>query len=466
VAAAVLGRLVESEAIADFLRSASAQPSAVVVEGEPGIGKTTIWQAAVDSAVKDGFQVLSARPAPESVLAYAALADILGAVDADAWAGIPTPQRLALDQVVLRADAEEAATDARAVAAGFVSFVNRVAEAGPILLAIDDLQWLDSSSLQVISFAARRLSGRAGVLGTVRTDADGGVPASWLQLPRLAEVRRIRLGPLTLGALRIVIAERLGRSVSRAAMVQIHEVSQGNPFYALELARVMDERMARSPVRLPGSLAELVRTRIGSLGADVRDVLLAASCVPAPTVELLARATALDAKRVVGLLVEAEDNGIVGLDGHRLNFTHPARTRPRRRPAPVHLAATVAGDLPRYRRRRSIDAPGNRPSGEVGRDSTRDLLTLDQGQMIGPARPKHRRDPARLTQEPPEPGHRLTQRALHLSDRNTTTPHRPDQFLLLDTKAHPTHTHPNLHLKRPGFVHTSLCVIGVLSDRR
>ena len=65
--------------------------------------------------------------------------------------------------------------------------------------------------------------------------------------------------------------------------------------------------------------------------------------------------------------------------------------------------------------------------------------------MIGPALPKNRRDPARFTQEPPNPGHRLTQRALHVSDRNTTTPHRPDQFLLLDTKSHRTHTPPNLH---------------------
>ena len=65
--------------------------------------------------------------------------------------------------------------------------------------------------------------------------------------------------------------------------------------------------------------------------------------------------------------------------------------------------------------------------------------------MIGPALPRDRRDSARLTQVPPDPRQRLTQRALHLPDRITTPPHRPDQLLLFDTKPNRTHTHPNLH---------------------
>ena len=323
MAASVLSRPVESEAVADFLDHVSTETAALLIEGEPGIGKTTVWLAAVDSAIERQFQVLSARPAPaESVLAYAALADILSEVPPDVWVDLPAPQRLALDRMLLRAGADGLPTDPRAIAAGFLSLVKRLEEAGPVLLAVDDLQWLDSSSRQIVAFAARRLSGRVGVLGTVRT-----VPeiagAAWLQLPNLAGIRRITLGPLSLGSLREVVTERLGRSFSRPTMVRIYEVSQGNPFYALELARVVDDRKPNPDWRLPGTLAELVRARIGSLSDEVRDALLAASCIAAPTVELVARATGADAPRTADLLVDAEDKGIVEIDGHRLSFTHP-----------------------------------------------------------------------------------------------------------------------------------------------
>jgi ATP/maltotriose-dependent transcriptional regulator MalT len=325
---AVLGRPSESQAITDFLASATTEPSGVVIEGEPGIGKTTVWLAGVDSAHEEGFQVLSARPTgAESVLAYAALADMVSEVDEDAWAGLPKPQQLALDRVLLRAGVEGVATDPRAVAAGFVSLVARLERSSPVLLAIDDVQWLDSSSLQVVAFAARRLSRRVGVLATVRTEGGVSPAASWLGLPGRVDVRRIRLAPLTLGALHAVLCERLNRSVSRAALVRIYEVSQGNPFYALELARAMDEGKSSTDVWLPGSLAELVRTRIGSLGGEVQRALLAVSCLSAPTVELVARAIGQDAERVVDVLVDAENNGIVAIDGHMINFTHPLLAR-------------------------------------------------------------------------------------------------------------------------------------------
>jgi DNA-binding CsgD family transcriptional regulator len=328
VAAPVLSRPAESRAIADFLTSASVEPVALVVEGEPGIGKTTVWLAAVESAVDDGFEVLSARPASaESVLAYAALADMLVDVKPDAWAGLPAPQQLALDKVMLRAGDDELPADPRAVAAGFLSLVNHLAQETPVLLAIDDLQWLDASSIQAVAFAARRLSGRVGILGTVRTQPDNKDDASWLQLSRPDRMHRISLGPLSLGGLREIVSERLGRSLSRPTMVRVHEVSRGNPFYALELARVIDDRPENSELELPGSLAELVRARICGLTADVQDALLAVSCLAAPTVELVAQATGTDAERVVHLLADAEDQGIAEIDGHRVSFTHPLLAR-------------------------------------------------------------------------------------------------------------------------------------------
>ena len=80
-----------------FLESTTVGPSALLIEGEAGIGKTTLWLAAVEQAQARGFRVLSARAAEaESVLAYTALADLLDEVDARAWADLPSPQLLAV----------------------------------------------------------------------------------------------------------------------------------------------------------------------------------------------------------------------------------------------------------------------------------------------------------------------------------------------------------------------------------
>src|ERR1700722_1180661 len=99
----LVSRPVEEEALSEFLDSASSAPSALLVEGEAGIGKTTVWLAGLEQARDRGFRVLSARVAnAQSVLAYASLADLLNDVDPDAWADLPDPQRIAVDRVLLR----------------------------------------------------------------------------------------------------------------------------------------------------------------------------------------------------------------------------------------------------------------------------------------------------------------------------------------------------------------------------
>lgn len=321
----VVSRPDEGRAVAAFLGTAAKEPAALVAEGEPGIGKTTLCLSAIELAQERGFLVLSARPAEaESVLAYASLADLLSGVGSSVLTDLPTPQRLAIDRVLLRAEAEDLSTDQRAVGAGFVSVVELLAETAPVLVAIDDLQWLDPSSRNVISFTARRLSARVGVFGTVRTDPDErGSAASWLQLPQPDGVQRVQIRPLSLGGLNAVITQRLGHSLSRPAIVRIQEVSGGNPFYALELARAMDGDVRSADMPLPMTLTELVRARIGSLDESVCDVLLAMACLAAPTVELVSRATGMPVEDVVAQLEEIEGKGIVGIDGHRLRFAHP-----------------------------------------------------------------------------------------------------------------------------------------------
>ena len=347
--ARIVMRPAESRAVADFLTAASTGPTALLFEGEAGIGKTTLLLIAADEARERGFRLLSARSAAtESVLAYAVLADLLGEVESAAWAQLSDAQRLAVDRVLLRADTVGPATDQREVAASLLTVIEHLADESPVLVVIDDLQWLDASSQKAIAYAARRFAGRVGLLGAVRTGAGRDV-VSWLQMSRPDAITRITVPPLNLGGLHAVMKDRLGRSIRRPTMVRIWETSAGNPFYALELARALGDDASSAELQLPGTLTELVRARIGSLDSDVQDVLLAASCVASPTVELVAAATDTDADQVFELLEQAETKGIVTIDGHRLRFEHPLLARgvyvgaatARRRTMHRRLAAVV-----------------------------------------------------------------------------------------------------------------------------
>jgi ATP/maltotriose-dependent transcriptional regulator MalT len=315
-----------SLAISRLLTDATVAPSALILDGEPGIGKTTLWLAAVEAARERGFRVLSTRPAAsESVMGYTALADLLGSVPPSALAHLVAPQRRAVDRITLRtSDADGLAhTDRRAVAAGFYAVLQELARTGPVLLAIDDLQWLDSSSVHVLAFAARRLQGPVAFLGTVRTASTELPSATWTQAVQPDRIHRITLRPLTVGALHAVVSSRLGHSYPRPTMLRIHDTSGGNPFYAIELARSIDDQSSGHKDELPRSLTELVNHRIDSVTDRAESALLASSCLAVPTIDLVARATDTQPDELVALLEAAEQKGIVSLDGNRIRFAHP-----------------------------------------------------------------------------------------------------------------------------------------------
>jgi DNA-binding CsgD family transcriptional regulator len=324
VAPQPVSRATEADAVSHFLKVCRKEPASLLFEGEAGIGKTTLWHAAVRQARTRGMHVLTARAAAtESVTAYISLADLFSAVEHEILSALPEPQRLAAERVLLQVSDDGLATDQRAVAAAFLSAIKILSDSAPVLVAIDDLQWLDASSARVVSFAVRRFAGPVGLLATVRTgDGDDGV--SWLPLEHLDAVTRIRLGPMTIGGLHEVVSARLGRSISRQAMLRIHEASGGNPFYAIELARTMTDREFGIEMTLPTTLAGLVASRIGVLDANIREALLAAACLAAPTVELVSRAIGGDGvEDCVQRLLAAESQGIVTIDRNRLRFTHP-----------------------------------------------------------------------------------------------------------------------------------------------
>lgn len=313
-------------AITDWLvRLPGSGPSAVFLEGEAGIGKTTAWLAGTEAARGLGFLVLAARAAAaESVLAYAAIADLLNGLPASAWPPLAPPQQHAVNRVLLTGSSNDTATDQRAVGAALLSILTQLASRGPVLIAVDDWQWLDRASAQILTFAARRLTGPVAILATLRTAPATVTTAAVVELPDPKALRRITVPPLSAAALHDVLTECLGHSLPRPTMVRIHEISGGNPFYALELARALDEGghfFGRTA--LPATLAELVQTRIGGLPAKTRTVLLAASCVPTATLTLVAHATATSTARVLSHLAPAESSGIVTVDGQQVRFTHP-----------------------------------------------------------------------------------------------------------------------------------------------
>ena len=141
MASGLLERPAEFRAVSEFLLSAGRQPSGLVIAGGAGIGKTTLWLAGVEDARERGFQLLSARAGQaETVLTFAALADLIGGVDAAVLAGLPEVQRIAVDRVLLRANVDGPATDEGVVAAAFVAIIDHLSAHAPVLLAIDDVQ--------------------------------------------------------------------------------------------------------------------------------------------------------------------------------------------------------------------------------------------------------------------------------------------------------------------------------------
>jgi DNA-binding CsgD family transcriptional regulator/tetratricopeptide (TPR) repeat protein len=323
----VVGRSYESQAITGFLESAGTQPSALLIEGEAGVGKSTLWLAAIEKAGDRGFHTLSAgAPQAESVLEYGAVADLLADLAPEVFNGLPDVQKAVIDRVLLRADSEPLPGDWELISEALMFIIQRLSTSAPVLVAVDDLQWLDHSSRAVIDHMAWRLPPRAALLGTARPETDGASATAWLAVALSNRLTRLRVDPMCMGDLHKLLFARLGKWVPRPTMRRIAEISAGNPFYALELARGV-ACGSGGEHSLPRSLANLVSERVGDLSPDARQVLLAAACAPDPTVELLARAIGASVERTVELLGHAERQKIVVIDGNRVRYSHPLLAR-------------------------------------------------------------------------------------------------------------------------------------------
>jgi DNA-binding CsgD family transcriptional regulator len=307
----------------------------LVVCGEPGIGKSTVWEAGAGLARSRGFAVWCARASEaEAQLSFAGLADLVEAAGAGVLAGLPPPQRRALEVAVRRAEPEGPAPEPLAVAAGLLGALRVAAAAGPVLVAVDDLPWLDGASAAAAVFAARRLAGEDVRFLVARRG--GQRPAELERVLEPAGVARLALGPLSFGAISALLAARLGEPLPRRVARQVSEVSHGNPLFALELGRAVAERglpEIGAGLPVPEVLGELFGARIAALPPPVRRALLAEALSGGLTGQELAA--------VAGPLAvqDAAAAGVLIVEGARVRAAHPL------------LAAAAAGQAAAAERR-------------------------------------------------------------------------------------------------------------------
>ena len=342
----VVGRHDELETINTWLHAAFA--TAFVIEGEPGIGKTTVWAEAVRVAREEDRQVLRCRPRPSDAgLPNVGLTDLLRSVPDEAFQNLPPPQRRPLEVATLRRDADEGDLEPRAVGTALTAMLASLANQRPLLLAVDDAQWLDAASLAVLPAFARDaaphrvllLVGVArGVPDAERFDVLQGRLGRDLEgaLIRLARLDQTALAELVAWAVPAYGADERDRLVRR-----VERDTAGIPLLAVALLEAVaagyrlapDAPAWPTPARtlidsLPGTLPPAV---IGAVCLRFRGLPLAAQHVLGAAaalggradVERLTRATGLEAVAVAQALDVLEWERWLSADAQGYLFAAP-----------------------------------------------------------------------------------------------------------------------------------------------
>ena len=347
-AAGVVGRDRQLAELRQVVDAVADGPIGCAVHGPAGIGKTILWRAGLAHAARRGYRVMSCRPAEsEAELSFAGLRDLLDDVPDALIATLPEPQRQAVEIALLRRTGAGGAPSSRAVPVALLSLLRALAEAAPVVLAVDDAQWLDPPTAQAIEYVAGRLTEeRIGLLVTVRGDGNRIVAFGLEHALGPHRLTRIGLAGLSADALHELVGTRAATALSRPALRHIEQYSGGNPLFALELARALTQSGGRlgpgEPLALPDDVNDLVAGRIHELPPAARDVIEVVALLAAPTVDLVVAALGeRDGLRL------AEQHGVVEVARGHVRLVHPlfataARTSSvRRRRLHVRLAELV-----------------------------------------------------------------------------------------------------------------------------
>ena len=341
MAHAIVGRIDERGALDAFLTDELPELRALLIDGEPGIGKTTLLHELLAAARDRDYPILSCRPTrSEMDLSYVGLMELIQGLDDEVVQSLPAPQARLL-RVILRKEDPEGSFDRLSLNVAMLAAVRAVASAKPMLIAIDDAQWLDHPTAKTLAFVVRRLAGTSARIAVAsRSNETVGLLVELRRAVPEARFDTIRLGPIGPSELSRILRRAIGWAPAWPQVVRIAELSDGNPLYALELTRALGKVRSSQDLErsLPESVLELARSRIANLPGRVREALELASVPRAPTLDLLRRLDpqTLDLRDA---LATAERSGIVTLDGDRIRFSHPI------------LAAAVYGSIPTARKR-------------------------------------------------------------------------------------------------------------------
>jgi DNA-binding CsgD family transcriptional regulator len=315
--------------------------------GPAGIGKSTLLGVLADELAAHGGTVLRCAPAEsDRRLPFVCLIDLLADVSDDVLTTLPAPLRAALDAALLRGEhptSDQSRLGVRLAVLQVLQLLSdrSLSRGGPILLVIDDLQWVDRPSAEVLAFVARRLTGdRLRVLAAERVP-DGEQPLHRSLCP--PDVTELPVPPLTPRDVARLLLRDNGVLLPHGSVLQIHQLADGNPFYALELGRAaLRSGVPESPGRplpVPRRLRALLLDRLGELSERAQATLLLASAATRPSLTLLRAAGHPEAAADLVAaehcdLAVADDDGIV-------RFRHPL------------IRAAIYAEVPSHRR---IDA--------------------------------------------------------------------------------------------------------------
>ncbi|MEU8662186.1 AAA family ATPase [Actinoplanes philippinensis] len=325
---ALLGRLLD--------QTAAQRGSALVIRGEPGIGKTALLSWLARTAEDRGMRVLAAAGVEsESRLPYAALHQLLYPLSA-AIGGLPPVHRAALRAAF---GLEPGQPDLYAVALAALDAIVDAAAERPIVLVIDDLHWLDKASADVMAFVGRRV-GSDAVL------AVGGTRTVALDDPQrrsdLPDLELGRLAAADAAALLDTHAPQLSPSVRERFLAE----AAGNPLALVELPRSAPVIAAAGPLPLNSRLEAAFAARASDLGVREGALLLTLAADAACDVpRLLAAATEVAGESVtLGDAQRAIDAGLIEVAGPALRFRHPLMR------SAVYQRAPLAARLDVHRR--------------------------------------------------------------------------------------------------------------------